>query len=144
MYQNKAQNLSTDECYPDSVMEEFKNFSATLDNLMLYYKLILPVLNSFSGDTEKCYPQIYKLYSQAENFKNLSHDCSLILSFDVVNQILAQLTGAKFTLTSQQLLQRKILQLFCIFRYLLGMYLGHFTDGCVLRNAITNNNAYHF
>ena len=132
MYQNKAQNLSTDECYPDSVMEEFKNFSATLDNLMLYYKLILPVLNSFSGDTEKCYPQIYKLYSQAENFKNLSHDCSLILSFDVVNQILAQLTGAKFTLTSQQLLQRKILQLFCISRYLLGMYLGHFTGGCVL------------
>ena len=76
-------------------MEEFKNFNATLDNLMLYYKLILPVVNSFSGDTEKFYPQIYKLDSPAENYKNLSHDCGLILCFDVVNQILAHLTGAK-------------------------------------------------
>ena len=62
---------------------------------MPYYKLILPVVNSFSGETEKFYPQIYKLYGQTENYKNLSHDCNLILSFDVVNQILAHLTGAK-------------------------------------------------
>ena len=95
MYQKSAQKLSTDECYPDSVMEEFKNFNASLDNLVPYYKLILPVVNSFNGDTEKFYPQIYKLYSQAENYKNLSHNCSLVLSFDVVNQILAHLTGAK-------------------------------------------------
>ena len=40
-------------CYPDSVMEEFKKFNASLDDLMPYYKLILPVVNSFSGDTEK-------------------------------------------------------------------------------------------
>ena len=77
-------------------MEEFKNFSALLNDLMPYYKLILPVVNLFSGDTEKIYPQINKFYSQAENYKNLSHDyCSLILSFDVVNQILAHLTVAK-------------------------------------------------
>ena len=62
---------------------------------MPYYKLILPVVNSFSGDTENVYPRIYKLYSQAENYRNLSHDCSLILCFDVVNQILAHLTGTK-------------------------------------------------
>ena len=35
------------------------------------------------------------LYSQEENYRNLSHDCSLIFSFDVVDQILAHLTGAK-------------------------------------------------
>ena len=34
-------------------MEEFKKFNASLDDLMPYYKLILPVVNSFSGDTEK-------------------------------------------------------------------------------------------
>ena len=54
-------------------MEEFKNVSASLDDLMPYCKLLLPVVNSFSGDTEKIYPQINKLYSQAENYKNLSH-----------------------------------------------------------------------
>ena len=95
MYQKSAQKLSTDECYPDSVMEEFKNFSASLHDLTPYYKLILPVVNSLSGDTEKFYPQIYKLYSQTEDYKNLIHDCSLILSFDVFDQILAHLTGAK-------------------------------------------------
>ena len=77
-------------------IEQFKNFNASLDNLMPYYKFILPVVNSFSGDTEKIYPLINKLYSQAENYKNLSHDyCSLIFSLDVLNQILAHPTGAK-------------------------------------------------
>ena len=34
---------------------------------MLTYKVILPIVNTFSGDTEKFYPQIDKLNSQAEN-----------------------------------------------------------------------------
>ena len=42
-------------------MEEFEDFKASLDDLMPYYKLILPVVNSFSGDIEKHYPQKYKL-----------------------------------------------------------------------------------
>ena len=62
---------------------------------MPYYKLISLVVNSFSANTEKFYPQIYKLYSQVESYKNLSHGCSLILSFDVLNQIIAHRTGAK-------------------------------------------------
>ena len=41
----------------------------------------------------------HKFYSQAGNYKNLHqnlrHDCSLILSLDVVNQIFSHLTGAK-------------------------------------------------
>ena len=41
------------------------------------------------------YTQIYNLYSQPENYKNLGHHCSLSLSFDVVNQMSAHLTGAK-------------------------------------------------
>ena len=87
MYQKSAQRLSTDEYYPERVIEEF--------NLIPYYKLTLLVVNSFSGDTEKLYPQIYKLFSQAKNYKSLSHDCSLLLTFDVVNEILAHVTGAK-------------------------------------------------
>ena len=151
MYQESAQKLPTDECYPESVMEKFKNFNASLD-LMPYYKLLLPVVNSFSGDAEKSYPQIYKLYSQAENYKNLSHNCSLVLSFDVVNQTLAHLTGAKIRsdiLVSENadistLTEKDI----SIMSYLVGMYLGHFTDGCVPRNpvpaVIISSNAYHF
>ena len=58
MCQKSAQKLSKDECYEESVMKEFINFNESLDDLMPYCKLILPVVNSFSGDTEKFYPQI--------------------------------------------------------------------------------------
>ena len=37
-----------------------ENFNVSLEDLMPYYKLILPIVNSFSGDTETFYPQIYK------------------------------------------------------------------------------------
>ena len=56
MYQKSVQKLSKDECYLGSVMKEFKSFSTSLDDLMPYYKLILPVTNPFSGDTKKFYP----------------------------------------------------------------------------------------
>ena len=69
------------------MIEEFKVFSASFDDLIPSYKFILSVANSLSGDTEKFYPQIYKLNSQAENYKNLSHGCGLISSFDCVNQV---------------------------------------------------------
>ena len=62
-------------------MEEFKNYSASLDDRMPYCKLILLAVNSCSRDTE--------------NYKNLSLECSLILSFDVLKQILARLNGEK-------------------------------------------------
>ena len=143
-----SESLSTQSrllCYPESVMEEFKNFSPSLDNLMPYYKLILPLVNSFSGDTKTFYPQIYKLYSQAENYKNLSHDCSLILSFDVVNQILPHLTGAKThsdilvyensdisTLTEKDI---------SIMSYLSGYVFGTFYRR--LRSARSNTSSYY-
>ena len=44
---------------------------------------------------KKFYPQIYKLNSQAENYKNLCYGCSLISNFDCVNQVLAHPIVAK-------------------------------------------------
>ena len=37
MYQNSVQKLLTDECYPESVMEEFINFVASLNDLTPFY-----------------------------------------------------------------------------------------------------------
>ena len=73
------------------------------------------------------------------------------MSFGVVNQILAHLTGAKihsgilvYENSDITTLTRKIFQLFHIG---VGMYLGHFTGGCILGNpmsaVIINSNAYH-
>ena len=44
---------------------------------------------------QKTFTPKYKNFTVKQKIKNLSHDCSLILSFDVVNQILAHLTDAK-------------------------------------------------
>ena len=48
------QKLSTDKCYPESIMKYsvFQYFSASLDDLMPYYKQILSVVNSFIWDKE--------------------------------------------------------------------------------------------
>ena len=56
MYQKSAQKLSTDKCYPETAMEELKEFRASLDDLIPFFKLILALANSFSGDTEKLFP----------------------------------------------------------------------------------------
>ena len=56
---------------------------------------MLPIIKSFTGDPEKFYPKIYKVFSSAENlYKNFSGNCSLLLSFEVANHVLAQLSGA--------------------------------------------------
>ena len=108
---------------------ELKNFSASLDDLMPYYKPNLPVANSISGETEIFYPQMYKFYSLAENYKNLSHDCRLILNFDAVNQILAHLTGAKI----QSMLLKSTTKIDC-----------KSIVSTLMKNPITHENMFKF
>ena len=44
---------------------------------------MLPIITYFNGDPEKFYPQFYKAFSSTENlYKNLSGNCSLLLSFE--------------------------------------------------------------
>lgn len=47
MYEKSSQKLLTDDCYQERVIKEFKNFSATLDKILPYYKLFFPVVNYF-------------------------------------------------------------------------------------------------
>ena len=50
--------------------------------------------NGIKSFNEKFYPQFYKAFISAENlYKNLSGNCGLLLSFEVANHVLAQLTG---------------------------------------------------
>ena len=46
-------------------------------------------------DIQKNFTHKYTNFTVKQTVKNLIHNCSLVLSFDVVNQILAHLTGAK-------------------------------------------------
>ena len=71
MYQKGAQKLSADECYPESVMEEFKNFNASLDDLMPYYKLILLVVNSFM-EIQKSFTHKYTTFTVKQKIIKIS------------------------------------------------------------------------
>ena len=77
-------------------MGQLRNFEiSSIDNILPAYNLMLPIINLLNGDPEKFYPQFYKAFSSTENlYKNLSGNCSLLLSFKVANHVLAQLTGA--------------------------------------------------
>lgn len=93
-----ADKLSKDACYPDEIMEEFKNFKiSSVDDVLPAYNLLSPILKSFKGEAEKFYPQYYKVFSTSPEsvYRGLSGKCSLLLSFDVANQVLVHITGAE-------------------------------------------------
>ena len=94
--EKSAAKLAEDACYPENVIGEFKNFEiSSVDDILPAYNLMLPIIKSFNADPEKFYPQFYKAFISAENlYKNLSGNCGLLLSFEVANHVLAQLTGA--------------------------------------------------
>ena len=49
-----AVKLAEDVHYPEDVMEEFKNFNiSSIDDILPAYNLMLPIIKSFSGDSEK-------------------------------------------------------------------------------------------
>ena len=94
--EKSAAKLAEDACYTEDVMGEFKSFKvSSVDDILPAYNLKLPIIKSFNGDPEKFYLQFYKTFSSTENlYKNLGGNCSLLLSFEVANHVLAQLTGA--------------------------------------------------
>ena len=94
--EKSAAKLVEDARYPEDVLGEFKNFKIlSVDDILPAYNLMLPIIKSFNGDPEKFYPQFYKAFSSTETlYENLSGNCSLLLSFEVANHVLAQLTGA--------------------------------------------------
>ena len=94
--EKSAAKLAEDACYPEDVMGEFKKFKSSLvDDILQAYNLMVPIIKSFNGDPEKFYPQSYKAFSSTENlYKNLSGNGSVLLSFEVANHVLEQLTGA--------------------------------------------------
>ena len=65
-----------------------------MEDIILKYELLLPIVDSFPGDTDKFDSICYKLCSEVKDLKDLDHNCSMILHFETVNQTLAHLAGA--------------------------------------------------
>ena len=135
-------------------MNEFKSFSFnSLDEVMPAYMLISDIIVSFNGNAERFYPEFYKSLSDFV-FKNLSQNCSVLLSFEVANHVLAHISGAffkdevitfKYSETEFSEKEKSIIP------YLSGyvMYLVHFIAGFGFQNhripsVLIINNAYHF
>ena len=92
--QKSVEKLAKDGCYPAHVLDNFKNFVVTLDNVMPAYNSIKEVIVSFNGDPEKFYPEVYKQFSSDNVFPSLHVLSSRLLCFEITNHILAHLTGA--------------------------------------------------
>ena len=93
MYVKSAEKLAKDECYPVGVTQQFISFEILVEDIILDYDFFLSIVTSFAGDNEKFYLKCYKVCSEANDLQILDHNCSMILWFEVVNQVLAQLTG---------------------------------------------------
>ena len=89
--------LAADECYPDEIIQEFKNYKVgDLNDVIFTYNLVRDLIESFDGNRQKFYPLFYKRISEAEKVfvKPLSRDCSLLLGFKVANNVLSHLSGS--------------------------------------------------
>ena len=63
--QKRLKKLAQDECYPEEICSQFWSFrmSCSVSDLPAY-NLITPVIDSFNGDVEKFYPNLYKVFCQ--------------------------------------------------------------------------------
>lgn len=69
--ERSAQKLLVEECYPDEILKEFKNFSFTSLDAEHSFKFIEGCVQSFDGDAEKFFPKFNKFVSQNNVFKNI-------------------------------------------------------------------------
>ena len=98
LLQASVDKLAVDECYPEDIMDEFKECSFNnLDDVFPCYTLVKDIIYSFAGDAEKFYPRFYKVFSDGEMpFTGLRPHSTLLLGFELANHVLAHLTGSKF------------------------------------------------
>ena len=92
-----TEKLSKDECYPEGIMKEFQSYNVgSLSDVLHTYNIVKDVIEKFDGDSEKFYPLFYKRVSDAEQLflRPLSHNCSLLLGFEVANHVLCHLSGS--------------------------------------------------
>ena len=80
-----------DGCYPDDVVSQLnQNTVGKLDQINHTYSFIKQTITSCNGDVEIFYQSSYKCVSDADNlFQGLSKNCSLLLDFEVDNQVLS-------------------------------------------------------
>lgn len=76
----------------------FLKLVASLDNVLPSYSLVKNVIKSFDGDAEKFYPLFYKNILDMEHpfGASLSHNCTVLLGFELANQVLCHLSKSDF------------------------------------------------
>ena len=72
--------LSGDECYPEQITNQFKQFDSSMQS-MIVYELVKDVVFNFKGDAEKFYPDFCFLFRDGNVFHGLDHHCNVLLGF---------------------------------------------------------------
>ena len=68
---------------PNTVIAELRNFS----RIQLNYQISLPVLNTFTGDTEGYSLDVNYKVNDAKAFKNLYHHSSFLRCVEITNSL---------------------------------------------------------
>ena len=89
-----TEKLAKDECYPVGITQQFQSFETLVEDVILDYKFFPPYCEFFCRWHWKILPKCYKVCSEVKDLKNFDHNCSMILRFEAVYQVLAHLTGA--------------------------------------------------
>ena len=91
-----AKKLSTDECYSETTMKAFKDYTISIEENLICYGYVKDSIAKFKGDGEKFYPLFYKCVSdRANRYPRLSRRCSVLLGYEVANHVLSHLAGSK-------------------------------------------------
>ena len=82
--------------YPDSMMNELRNYETSLNNVMAPYNLVKDTIISFkaSGNDEKFYPAFYKCVSDAESFlQGVSKMPAQLVGFEAAYHVRIHISG---------------------------------------------------
>ena len=99
LLRNCLKKMEEDECLPVGILEEYKNYELSPDDVAHTYNCLQHVVNEFTlrGDGEKFYPSFFNCVQISEClFPRLSKDASLFLGFDLANHIVAFLSHGYF------------------------------------------------
>ena len=122
MINDAAKKLSNDECFSPSSREVLKNFTITVEECLLVWEKIAPLVSKFNGDSEKFLSNFYMFMLPGEDlFKKLPTLLSNLLCSEVaclclkslINRNEAQKAEPEFKLSEREIHSLQYLAGYC-------------------------------
>lgn len=95
MIKKSIAKLVSEGCYPALILNEMESYQFEMDDVLFAYEKCKQIIDAFNGNAEKFLPCFYKCVSDGQGlFQRLSKYPSLLVGFELANQVLAHLNDA--------------------------------------------------